>query len=611
MALRGVAGQANTSTSTSVVVTVSGIGGTGPQLNDVVLFFMNGGGNFGNAALTPPSGFSAVPGISSQLVGGAGSQGSVRVMCWYKVAGASEPSTYTATSDTNDFQTAEVWVYSGRNTSSPFTAVATTSNNATNASPITLAFTGLTAAAGDDIAVLFGNSNWNTNAPSFSVTPPSGFADSNVFFAASTAFTPPVLGFDEVNASAGATGTLGGTETFSGPTDASYGGYVLSLASGGAAAAAPANWSRSRPLPGRGPGKTRFLRATPSFSAASIGVLAGNSDLLIGQTGALTGSGALAGTTALAFNQTGVVTGAGVLSGTAGLLFGETGAITGTGVLAGTSALLFAQTAALTGAGALSGTSALTFGQTGTLIQPGLNGTAALLFGQSGTLTASGVLAGSSALQFGQTAALAAAGALAGASALTIGQAATLTAVGILSGASALTFAQTASLAATGALAGASALTFGASATADLPAGALQGTAGLSFVATGTATGFGALIGACQILINAQATADQQNTQAGPVDSPRISDTAFRRKKKLRKIETPAEPVFIAPASFEREIPPAIIAKATNFQSLADITGKPVATLRAQVDHEIESLMRAHAERDDEEALEWILKALD
>lgn len=299
------------------------------------------------------------------------------------------------------------------------------------------------------------------------------------------------------------------------------------------------------------------------------------------------------------------------LSGTSALTFAQTGVLKGTGALVGASALTFAQTGALTGAGALAGTSALVFGQTGTLTQPGLAGSAALTFGQTGTLSATGILAGTSALQFGQTAALAGAGVLAGTSALSFAQTGTLTAVGILAGASALTFAQTATLAATGALAGTAALTFGASATADAPAGALSGTAALSFGATGTLSGFGALIGTCQIVFSASGFVPNTNVQPGPVDSTRSAEGFYRRKKKRRQIERPAQPVVIAPASFEHEIPTAVIARATSFQSLAQIAGKSLPVLRAQVDQEIESLLRAEAERDDQEALQWILNALD
>lgn len=238
-----------------------------------------------------------------------------------------------------------------------------------------------------------------------------------------------------------------------------------------------------------------------------------------------------------------------------------------------------------------------------------ISGTSALTLGQTGALTGSGALAGTTALTFNQTGAVTGAGALSGTSALAFGQSATLTAAGILAGSSALSFAQTATLAATGALAGTSALTFGASATADVPAGALQGTAALSFGGSGTLTAFGALIGACQILIDASGTLTQPDSgKAGPVDSPRISDTAFRRKRKRKALE-PEQPAFIA--SFERAPPQAVIDRVPDFTTLAQRLGQSQAALSVRIDREIEHLMYEQAERDDEEALVLILTALE
>lgn len=301
------------------------------------------------------------------------------------------------------------------------------------------------------------------------------------------------------------------------------------------------------------------------------------------------------------------------LSGTATLTFGQTGVLAGAGALAATAALTIGQTGALKGSGALVGTSALTFNQTGAVTGAGvLTGTSALTFAQSGLMTAAGVLAGSSALVFGQTGTVGSPGVLAGSSALAFGQTGTLTAKGILAGASALTFAQTAALAASGALAGTSALVFGASATADIPAGALQGTASLSFGASGTLTGFGALIGACQIVIDCSGTLTQPDSgRAGPVDSQRSAEGYYRRKKKLRKLGVPAEPVFISPASLERAPAQAVIDRVPDFTGLAQTLGETPAALSARIDREIEFLMREAQERDDEEALVLILTALD
>lgn len=293
-------------------------------------------------------------------------------------------------------------------------------------------------------------------------------------------------------------------------------------------------------------------------------------------------------------------------AGTSGLVFGQTGALTGAGALTGTPALTFGQTGAITGQGALAGSSALVFGQTGTLTQPGLVGTSALVFGQTGALTASGVLAGTSALQFGQTGALTGAGALAGTSALTFAQTGTITAAGILAGASALTFAQTAALSASGALAGTSALTFGASATADLPAGALVGTATLSIGQSGTLTGAGDLAGLATLVFGAIGTNSIVVSQPGPVDSPRIAEGAFRRRKKKKrsvieqlKAQTPPTSVLITAAPVAT---PAMVAKQPRDpRSLAQIVGATIAPEGVTPEHE----------EDDQEALNVILRVLE
>lgn len=290
-------------------------------------------------------------------------------------------------------------------------------------------------------------------------------------------------------------------------------------------------------------------------------------------------------------------------SGTSALQFGQAGTLTGSGALTGTSTLTFGQSGAIGGAGALAGVSALTFGQSGTLTQPGLQGTAGLAFGQSGTLAASGVLAGASALQFGQTAALTANGAMSGTSILTFAQTANLAAVGILAGSSALTFAQTAALTGSGALAGSSALTFGASATADQPAGALSGTASIAFDQAGTLDGSAALQGLAALVFGAVGINSIVVSQPGPVDSPLMSDGAFRRRKKrrlkkvLEEVDKPDSP---GPTPAESIPAPRVPAPMVSARSLADIA-------RSAMDPEPEVDL---SEQDDQEALRAILQAL-
>lgn len=293
-------------------------------------------------------------------------------------------------------------------------------------------------------------------------------------------------------------------------------------------------------------------------------------------------------------------------SGTSTLQFGQTGTLTGLGALTGTSALTFGQSGAIAGQGALTGTSALTFGQSGTLIQPGLQGTSALVFGQSGTLAAAGTLAGTSALQFGQTAVLAASGVLAGSSALTIGQSGTLIAAGILAGVSALTFAQTAALVGSGALAGSSGLTFSASATADVPAGALSGTASLTFDQSATLNASGALQGLAVLVFGAVCDNSIIVSQPGPVDSPRIAEGAWRRKKKKRAIEQITEPAKPAAPEIVISAITAVPepAKATSTISLAEAVSQWNAPLDESID------IPTELERDDQEALRVIFAAL-
>lgn len=330
-----------------------------------------------------------------------------------------------------------------------------------------------------------------------------------------------------------------------------------------------------------------------------------NPFLMLGRTGStkVAPSNALLGTSVLTFAQTGTLTGTGAIAGSSGLTFGETGALKGAGAITGSSALVFAQTGALTGSGVLTGSSALVFGQTGTLTQPGLVGSAGLIFGQTGTLTAAGVLAGSSALQFGQTAALTGSGSLAGTSALTFAQTANLIAAGILAGASALSFAQAATLSASGALVGSSALTFGASATADLPAGSLVGAAALAFGGTGALAGFAELIGNCEILFDASGVVPASG-QPGALDSPLMSEGAFRRKRKKRRqiedIVLPAEPVRPTFPTVQVEGPteanPTVHVR--EYRSLAQIASLPP------------SLEVDEIEMDDQEAMQVILHAL-
>jgi len=98
-----------------------------------------------------------------------------------------------------------------------------------------------------------------------------------------------------------------------------------------------------------------------------------------------------------------------------------------------------------------------------------------------------------------------------------------------------------------------------------------------------------------------------QSAQPGALDSPLMSPGHYRRKKKRAK----NEPVFDEPTVF---IPPASIERTPSPETASAIATKIERVSLAQasaIDREIHDLLRQEAESDDEEAIQWILKALD
>lgn len=238
-ALRGTA--QNALQGSSIPVTVSSIG---IQANDVVIVFAaQGGGN----TLTLPTGFSAISGLTSLSV-----NGNVSCIIGYKIATGSEPTSYTVTSNGNDFFAAQVRVYSGRNTSSPFTAQAQTASTAlSGASPTSLAHTGVTAAAGDDISVYTCTDNSTVNSGNtYNFNAPSGWANAITAFLTGNNFAVPVGSADDTNAASGATGTITPTLTWTGSLPgADYGGYVVSLAAAAGGSCTHAGQPKSGAVP--------------------------------------------------------------------------------------------------------------------------------------------------------------------------------------------------------------------------------------------------------------------------------------------------------------------------------------------------------------------------
>jgi hypothetical protein len=225
-ALRGVASQANTTSATTCVVTVTPIG---IQLGDIILFYGVGAGS-GTATLTFPTGFARPSGITKTNGGATGNTFDVA----FKVATSTEVSatTLTMTSNQNDFQTCHIRVYSGRNTTTPFTAVNQVSVTTQVSPPVAFSVPGVTAAASDDIALVFGINNTSAT-DTISITPPSGFANGGGLHGAGAGFSQNAAFCDFVNNSGGATGTLTGSLNNTSAGVMGYGAFVISLAAAG------------------------------------------------------------------------------------------------------------------------------------------------------------------------------------------------------------------------------------------------------------------------------------------------------------------------------------------------------------------------------------------
>lgn len=226
MAYLGSSTASITSKSTTISVSSSLTppgGGTPvkPPAGTVVLAGMQGGTN--SATLTPPSGWSAIPNCAQQVTGNVGIQAA-----WYRVFDGTEGASFTFTSSANDFQTAYLLGFSGRNSSSPFTASAATPQEF-GFSPFVLVCTPVAAAAGDDVAILGGNRFFNGTNP-ITYTPPTGFGNSNCVYG-NAEFSPAAFWSIDQNVVAGSYGAAGGTITV--PVDTNSQGssaFVVALA---------------------------------------------------------------------------------------------------------------------------------------------------------------------------------------------------------------------------------------------------------------------------------------------------------------------------------------------------------------------------------------------
>lgn len=166
---------------------------------------------------TPPAGW------TSRGSNGQAGPGGKSNEYFDRICTGTEGATQTWTSNNNTVSMAIVVALTGRNVA-PRTFIAPTSNVVSNASPITLASTGGTSVAGDDLLYFVALDRVGITAD-YVLTPPAGFTIREN----SPGLTWVTLHLATKNAQgAGATGSIAGFET--GTANAGYGTYVASIA---------------------------------------------------------------------------------------------------------------------------------------------------------------------------------------------------------------------------------------------------------------------------------------------------------------------------------------------------------------------------------------------
>lgn len=141
---------------------------------------------------------------------------------------------YAFTSSTSNSGVTHILAFSGRHASTASTFGTATQNTSSNPSPISASCNGVTAANGDDVALVLGIDITSSGATASWSTPPTNYTQRS----ASSSSLGCALTCSRDNVSAGATGALTGTITLS-AGNAGYGGYAIAIpASGGGASPA-------------------------------------------------------------------------------------------------------------------------------------------------------------------------------------------------------------------------------------------------------------------------------------------------------------------------------------------------------------------------------------
>jgi hypothetical protein len=240
MAWRGSTGNATATTGATFAVTgIKTIGGVGPQLNDIVILHGVATDSTSGTPFTMSS-----PGFSLAIASLQLTLSNCTFWALIKVAGASEPSSYTVTA-TGTGSGSATWaaqcnVFTGRNTTTPITNTSTTASINTG-SPANIAVPSLVAASLDDILWICGD-GVNPTTHTSTLAPPSGFSNT-LDTAPGGSFVPGAHSCNQVAFAGGATGIQTGVLTFTGGINDDLGGFMISLAAAsGGSNSAPIAW---------------------------------------------------------------------------------------------------------------------------------------------------------------------------------------------------------------------------------------------------------------------------------------------------------------------------------------------------------------------------------
>lgn len=168
-------------------------------------------GAYGDATITPPSGWTALASIDQ------GSAFEHELRLYWKIAGGSEASTYTVAiggqGGGNNFGYGLIWTYTGHDATTPIQVSATQRNTSSSTSATCPSVT--TTSADTTLVCVYVSGN---NSVSNTWTPPSGMTERQDGGANPTGFVVGVA--DLAVASSGATGTKTATSSISGTSNA-------------------------------------------------------------------------------------------------------------------------------------------------------------------------------------------------------------------------------------------------------------------------------------------------------------------------------------------------------------------------------------------------------